>query len=183
MKKLVALLLVTVLMLTCLAGCGKKENWMPYELEFGMTYDEAKEAFADMPALEAADANDGYVTESPYSLEGEEINAYFKFLKVSSFPTYSFSFNEDKKLYEFYCFNSYSSVQDNPEKLAEDLFNSYVEFYNEKIGTKAEENEYSDGLEAVWKTETVEVSVHLLVRDDGGFIVYSVVHNNEYDFE
>ena len=85
MKKLVALLLVTVFMLTCLAGCGKKESWMPYELEFGMTYDEAKEAFADMPALEAAEANDGYITEKAYTLEGEDINAYFDFLKASSF--------------------------------------------------------------------------------------------------
>ena len=105
MKRIVCLLVITVIIITCFAGCGKKENWMPYELQFGMTYEEAKELFKDMPELEKASSNDGYLTKN-YSLGEEEINGYFDFLKPASFPTYAFSFNENKELYEFYAFRS-----------------------------------------------------------------------------
>lgn len=181
MKKIISLLIIFVMVATCLVGCGSEETWMPYDLEFGMTYDEAKEVFVDIPELKDAASNDGYLTKN-YSPEDEEINAYFEFLKPASFPGYAFSFNEDKELYEFYCANSYSFIQDNPESSAENLYNSFVDFYNEKTDIKAKENEYSDGLKASWETEEVVISVCMVEREDS-YYIYAVVHNKEFELK
>lgn len=188
MKRIVCLFVITVIIITCFAGCGKKENlmpgkkenWMPYELEFGMTYDATKELFKDMPELKDASANDGYLTKN-YSLEKEEINGYFDFLKPAFFPSYAFSFNENKELYEFYCGNSYYYIQDNAEATTEELYNSFVDFYNEKTGITAKEKENADGLEAIWETEEVNIAV-CVTKEEDHYIIYNVVHNNKYDF-
>lgn len=180
MKRIVCLLVITLIIITCFAGCGKKENWMPYELEFGMTYETAKEFFNDIPELQEASANDGYLTKN-YSLEKEEVNGYFDFLKPASFPSYAFSFNENKELYEFYCGNSFNFMQDDAEGSAEELYNSFVDFYNEKTGITAKEKENDDGLEAVWETEKVNISV-CVTKTEEYYFIYCVVHNNKYDF-
>lgn len=181
MKRIISLLVLIVIIITCFAGCGKKVSWMPYELEFGMTYDAAKELFEDLPELQEASANDGYLTEN-YSLGKEEINGYFDFLKPASFPSYAFAFNENKELYEFYCGNSYYFIQDDAEGSTEDLYNSFVDFYNEKTGITAKEKENVDGLEAIWETKEVNISVCVIEQEDCYFI-YCVVHNNKYDLE
>ena len=179
MKRMVCLLVITVIIITCFAGCGKKENWMPYELQFGMTYEAAKELFKDMPELKKASSNDGYLTKN-YFLEGE-INEYFDFLEPAFFPSYAFSFNENKELYEFYCGNSYYFIQDDAEGSTEDLYNSFVDFYNEKTGITAKEKENFDGLEAIWETEEVNIAV-CVIKEEDRYIIYCVVHNNKYDF-
>lgn len=180
MKRIGCLFVITVIMITCFAGCGKKENWMPYKLEFGMTYEEAKERFKEIPELEDASSNDGYLT-GLYFLEEEEITGYFDFLEPASSPAYAFSFNANKELYEFYCINRFYSVQDYAESLTEDLYNSFVGFYDEKTGTEAKQNEYSDGLKAIWETEKVNVSV-VAIEEEDSFYICCIVHNNEYDF-
>ena len=181
MKRIVCLLVITVIIITCFAGCGEEEKWMPYELKFGMTYEAAKDSFVDMPELQDATANDGYLTKS-YSLDEEEINEYYDFLKPGYFPAYAFSFNEKKELYEFYCGNSYYFIQDNAEASSEELYNAFVDFYNEKTGISATETEYEDGLEAIWETKEVNIAVCLTEEEDHYFI-YCVVHNNKYDLE
>ncbi len=179
MKKIVAVLLVVLSITILFSGCSEKEVWLPYELEFGMTYNEAKEVFGDIPELKEATANDGYLTEN-YSLEDEEINKYFEFLKASSFPSYAFSFNENKELYEFYCGNSIYFIQDDAENSAENLYNSYVDFYAEKTGEQPEEKEYSDGLAANWETDELGISV-CMSKEEGYYFIYSVVHNKEFE--
>jgi hypothetical protein len=95
------------------------------------------------------------------------------------YPTlsYSFSFNEDKELYEFMVIAQFLT-EGRAEKLAESL----EDYYNDKMGVEPEFKKYSDAKEAVW--ENAEVGVSLCMIDDGDdFTVYAVVHNKEFELK
>lgn len=176
MKKILALILTLSLFATLFAGCGDKETWMPYELEFGMTYEEAKEVFADIPELKEASANDGYLTNS-YMPLNDEVKEFFGMDQkiYVGLSTYAFSFNESKKLYEFM-----SGGRLYNEGQAEEVYNAYADYYANKTGIEAKHEESSEGLYANWETDEFEISVALLVEEDS-FFVYSVIHNKEFE--
>lgn len=104
MKKIISILLMSVLIIGICCGCGsdndtsgkndasgKKEEieWMPNRLKFGMTYDKAKAVHPEIPELKFATANDGYFCGGEYP-DGDTVLKYF------SFDTYCEYFNDDK---------------------------------------------------------------------------------------
>lgn len=195
MKKFTSILLTVISLMIIFCGCGSKEEakapaeklenkLLPYNLEFGMSYDEAKKVCEDFPEIEEATANDGYASKT-LSPDFEE---YEKFFGINSSelyadtggivlaPAYYFSFNESKKLYEFCVMTSiYGS-----ENSAEVLFNDYIEYYEEKIEEESEIEEFSDTLCARWETNTLKIEVVLSIDGDD-YLVYTVVHNKEYE--
>lgn len=103
MKKLISILLMSVLIIGICCGCGSDDNatssgassgkkeeieWMPNGLKFGMTYDDAKAVHPEIPELEDAKANDGYAC----SFESPDNDTALKYF---GFDTYCEYFNDD----------------------------------------------------------------------------------------
>lgn len=176
MKKIISILLVVLCIASVCCGCSSGESWMPYDLKFGMTYDESQEAFEDIPELVKADSNDGYLTKTFFP---EENDAKEFFGMDEEYPTlsYSFSFNEDKELYEFMVIAQFLT-----EGRAENLAESLCEYYNEKMGVEPEVNKSLNTREAVWENEEVGISL-CMIEDDDDCTVYAVVHNKEFELK
>lgn len=165
------------------APAAEDDKLLPYSLKFGMGYDEAENVCQDFPKIEKAQANDGFFSEG-FSPEAED---YWTFFGIDSQklynnngivtdPQYYFSFNESKKLYEFYVM---CRIYDS-EGAAEVLFNEYLDHYNETIDTEAKITETDTELSALYETDTLRVSVILQVEDNS-FLVYTVIHNKTYE--
>ena len=184
MKRIIAVLLSVLCVLSLLAGCSskgevKEENkFLPYGLEFGMTYDEAKKAHKDIPELEDATANTGYFCGVEFDdetyvnmFELSEGDPYLEGIAVSSF---SYSFNEDKKLYEFYTIATMTDVDKALEHLQQ-----LAEYFNEKTGIEGDD--LSDG-EATWETDDNTISISGRETESGAQII-TVVHNKNYELK
>lgn len=197
MKKFLSVILCLT-MIFALSACSKKENQkdetkkaeitlLPYGLQYGMDYEKAKETCKDFPAINPASSNDGFLTDNMTP----EYADYEKFFNINTQevfadtfngdgyflnPGYSFSFNESKELYEFYVITKiYKS-----ESSAENLFNAYIEYYNEKAGEEAEIEEDSDFLKADWEVDDTKIEVVLEVNGND-FLVYVIQHNTKYE--
>ena len=132
-NRVLAFALCTI-MLMLTVGCGQKdrESLLPFGLEFGDTYEEIQKA-NDIGNLVDADANDGYITNFMYLSEEEEIMECLGTCEGVSNVAVSFSFNADKKLYEYYCFFKAEN-----DKVLE-INNSIVQKYNNVAGEPEEE--------------------------------------------
>ena len=209
MKKLISILLMSVLIIGICCGCGSDDNaasgkkeeieWMPNGLKFGMTYDKAKAVHPEIPELEDATANDGYFCGSEYPA-GDTVLKYFGFDTYCEYfnddasatshrvkdhfvgaHSYSYSFNQDKELYEFYvtyrCFN---------EASAEHMLNGFLTYYLALTDTDdkdIEEIENDSELVCRWEKDGVRISINLFEDEDvdGSFDCVAVLHNTEYD--
>lgn len=197
MKKLLSILLC-LSMLFMFSACGKEKTekkeeakpeiqYLPYSLEFGMTYDQAKEALKDFPAINPASSNDGYASDR----FAPEFSAYEDFFAVDSDklyesaingdglvydPGYFFSFNESKKLYEFCVMtNIYKS-----ESSVEYLLNHYIDFFTEKTGKEPTENENGDSITATFETDNLIIEIHA-EANGSDYLIYVLMHNTEYE--
>ena len=112
-RKIMAVLVSCILVVT-LTACSRdeKESWLPFGLQFGQSYDIFVETIEshdlEAPALNPANSNNGYLTDHIY-LQSDEAEAY---LSYEVYPaadadvcSFSFSFNQDKELYEWYWMN------------------------------------------------------------------------------
>ena len=183
-RKLISIILCIVVLFS-FSACQKLENvkdsrqWMPFGLEFGMTYDEfsrqLSKAGVAVPALKPADANVGFVTDavkvdlndgtvwdflgSPTmkKLAAEEIDAsdYLLWMAdaeyTNSNPTMYFSFNQNQKLYEFYCFWETGLLGNLPSCVIPEIITNY----NSKLGV-AQSTFDSFG---AWNTNEHSVSI------------------------
>ena len=212
MKKMmqsVAVLLIVLMMSWSLAACGdtadaKKEDWLPYGLQFGQTYDEFVQVFEEnhleAPGLKPADANDGYLTdwvdfgdssESPFDwsfLHSDALvqvtgDPYIDYIMANTLSNsmVSFSFNQDKKLYEMYC-----SFIDDDKKLVEKITPEIIAYYNEKAGFDGRQNADSitDSIIVIANWETDEWVASILydasILDDYGILTI-MLHSVTYD--
>lgn len=179
MKRIISLILMVICLTAVCCSCAaepeEKIQWLPYELEFGMTYDEAVKLNADMPELQDATANDGYFCGTEY-IDAEEANSFFNtdVFGAFSFPSYAYSFNENKELYELMFLAEMSSESDGEEAL-----NSLKSYYDEMFGFNGIEG---DGLEYEWVND--ELSCYLCVYTNGDdYRVYLCLHEFEHELQ
>lgn len=209
MKKLISILLMSVLIIGICCGCGSDDNdasgkkeeieWMPNGLKFGMTYDKAKAVHPEMPELEEATANDGYFCGSEYP-DGDTVLKYFGFDTYCEYfnddasaashrlkdhfvgdPRYCYSFNQDKELYEFYVIYRCCN-----QASAEHMLNGFLTYYLALTDTDyndIEEIENDSELVCRWEKDGVRISINLFEDEDydGAFDFVAVLHNTEYD--
>ncbi len=196
MKKIISILLSILCFTMLFAGCDKKEEtkkeakkevkqevkeeneFLPYGFEFGMTYEEAKKSHKDIPELEDATANDGYycgieLDDEAYikMFELSEGDPYLEDIAVSSF---SYSFNENKKLYEFMTIATMTDVDKALEHLEQ-----LAEYFNKKTGIEGDD--LSDG-EATWETDDNTISI-IGQKTESGAQIITVVHNKNYELK
>ena len=179
-------MILCVVVLFSLSACRKQENvkdsrqWMPFGLEFGMTYDEfsqqLSEAGVAVPALSPADANVGFVTDavkvdvndgsvwdflgsptmkklaSEEEIDTSDVVLWFaKAEYTESEPRMYFSFNQDQKLYEFYCFWETGLLGNLPSCVIPEIITNY----NSKLGV-AQSTTDSSG---AWNNNEHSVSI------------------------
>ncbi len=199
MKKIISVLLVVLSIAVLFCGCGEKEEnkiedkekvneavkeeneFLPYGFEFGMTYDEAKKSHKDIPELEDATANNGYYCGIEFDDEAyikmfelSEGDPYLEDIAVSSF---SYSFNENKKLYEFYTIATMTDADKALQHLVQ-----LAEYFNEKTGVEGDDrDDLSDG-EAVWETDDNIISISGQETESGAQII-TIVHNKNYELK
>ena len=184
-KKLLSVILCFV-MLFSFSACQEQtsvkddQSWMPFGLQFGMTYDEFSKQLSshgiDAPALVSADANAGYVTDGVVSLDLADSTVWefldSKMLKklaeedieISddvdlglvdlnyeySSPAVYFSFNQNQQLYEFYCIWTCMA-----EVFPLHVIPEIITNYNTKLNMTGITSEYS----GEWKTDEHGVSI------------------------
>lgn len=176
MKKWLALILAVTMMLCCLTGCGSESEkdteptpteapkeaikWMPYELTFGMTYDEAKAANSAMPEISVQE--NGSHFSKRQDVEAEFLKGYYgapedrneKLFWLMREPAFYYSFNQDKELYEFYVMIKVFSEDD-----AESVYSHLKSYYTDMVKAEATTTEYSDAVKAAWKKDGVSVEL------------------------
>ena len=195
MKKILCTLL-TLILLFSYSGCSREKqsagskhadnvtqavDWMPFGLEFGMTYNEfaskLKSAGIAVSALKRADANAGYVVDGIFldtkdpshweflhskmistlaeSDDHDDISFTFydgKFDYLS--PKVYFSFNQQEELYEFYFAWSFFVADD---EFAQLFVSDVITAYDAKFGKPIDNNDS-------WETKTMGGS---LTTNDG----------------
>lgn len=199
-------IIVCIVMLFCFSACQAQTSdedtqcWMPFGLQFGMTYDEFSKQLSshgiNVPALKPADSNAGFLTDgidldvndstvwefldSPTmkKLAEEEIELMDEsglWMADSDYgssrPTVYFSFNQDQELYEFYCFWS-CYLGSFPSSVIPEIITNY----NTKLGA-AQSTSDSSGM---WNTEEHRVSLDFISLDSRMTLVH---HCYTYDLD
>lgn len=163
------------------------ENWLPFGLQFGQSYDEFAEAVTssslEVPALEPAESNNGYVTEGLYlsNVAAESFLDYGVYCAATGDKTmedqwdsFYFSFNQDQELYEWYWMTT-TSARD-----TDDVIEAMIATYNEKFGFDGTVNDSSDVC-AIWESERLAANIQTNTSQNGTDIVTLVIHSFEYD--
>lgn len=191
MKKWLALILAVAMVLCCLTACGGKEEtepteppeekieWMPYGLTFGMTYDEAKAANSAMPEISAQE-NGSYFSKRQ-DVESEFIKGYYgvpeneneNLFWLMRAPTFYYSYNQDKELYEFYAMITVFDEDD-----AEAVYSHLKSYYTDKVKAEATVKDYSDATVAKWEKDGV--SVELVKEAD---LISVIMHDYNHDLD
>lgn len=192
-KRTISLLLSILMLLAMFTGCGKSdsddgpssepyagpEHLLPYQLTFGMTYEEFASTLVEekrsVPILQEAEANDGYLTEHMY-LAGQSVELALcdetSDADRSRNASLTFSFNDNKELYEMYWFNSVSS-----EAEAEKLLNFLIEHYLSQFSF--DEQEETDTYFG-WKNEDFYAS--FTYSEENG-LAWLTVHSFDHDLD
>lgn len=151
--------------LTAALTANPKDNeLLPFNLEFGMSQEKAKEVYTNFPTVRYSDY------ESFYQIDWQTLyNDMVEGKGMVLDPSCSFDFNDNQELY---CFTVKSRIYDN-ERPAEYLFDKYVDFFQTKSGCTAIKNETSKKLEANIETETLRMSV--ILEETGGDCTVSAI--------
>ena len=204
MKKFMTMLLVFASVMLVCCGCGGKENGaeaeskpavqenpadnqlLPANLKFGMSYEEAKSTCSDISSYKTA-INGGNTSvdldlrfdkyEEFYNIDGDVL--YADMMNGNGLvidPSFYCYFNGSDELYEL----GVSTRTLENERPAEFLFNAYVAFCEEKMGTKPEVKESTSTLVAQWNTETVTVRV-TLQESQGDCTISMIVHSKAFE--
>ena len=206
-KRILALFLLTVMLLGLFCGCGEEEKdsgkknetvWLPLGLKFGQSYDSFCKVLGDkgyaVPELNDATANNGYLTEN---ISEGDTNFDWSFLgsatltKLSTseevddkinysyfFPSWSFSFNQNKELYEMYIMINFASNEDGT--VDHGIISEIIESFDKKFGTKGADK--AEG-EVLASYENDKMGSSLLFESE--YIPYRdrliiVLHNKEH---
>ena len=195
--KTISLALAFVMLALVFASCGatpEEDGLLPYGLHFGATYEEVKKVFeengCEFPELKNANSNNGYLASGvypeDYSFSHSETlikgcEAYYKdmddpvddSLYSTSFlfanPMVSFSFNDEKELYEMYLFYKDSDG---------DIVKEIASYYNDHLGVKPIESN-SNG-EYVWKTSRSSYETRY---EESRELWCVIIHCFEYDLD
>ena len=195
MKKLVIgllILAITFCMFGCMAAVDVQEKYLPYGLLFGQHYDTVhnvirENGYGDL-TLRAASSNSGFLT-SPLSVRGgsfdweflhsETLMNYTKtgdsFQRVPyalADPAISFSFNQDKELYEMYC------LFDNTTSFSDEVSQEIIDYYDKMFGMEGCPAGFGIVSRAKWENEMM--AVEMFVEGD---VFAIILHNFEYDLD
>ena len=191
LNRFITFILSFVLILTFTA-CGQKDQkteetvLLPFGLQFGQSYDEFSETIKANDfetTISPAQSNNGYVTDAIYltSIEAESYLDYEVFHTSSNNSVFDadpgafyFSFNQDKKLYEWGWFN------DAVSRDAEEIVNAMIETYNKYFGFDGKTDDPTSP--AVWETEKLAAQI-LQTESNGRDLVIFTVHSFEYDLD
>lgn len=209
-KRILALFLLTVMLLGVFCGCGDEKSskkdetvWLPLGLKFGQSYDKVCKIMTDKgyeaPELKDASANSGYfskqVHEDEVMFEWDFLGAEtLKKLSTSEdalekskynfmFPSWAFSFNDDKELYEMYIgFQVLNDADESTYDIINNTINEIVNHFDaefESSGTDKAEGE----ILAAWTKDDMKVSVSVY---DAAYsngtkyrMIMIVLHNNK----
>ena len=190
MKKIIAAVLALCCVVFLFAGCKNEEQpqptknpnlvanpddnkFLPVNLEFGMTRENAKQIYESFPELNFSDY------ESFYQIDSDALYADMMDGKgLVTDPRVEFNFNACNELYELVIKTDISDG----ENAAEYLFNEYVDFFQLKSGVSATISETSNQLLAEIETETLRLRV-VLEEDDGDFDVYAITCCKVYEMK
>lgn len=166
---------------------GEGEDWLPFGLQFGQSYDAFVETVEsqglEAPALEPADSNNGYLTDnlSLSNIAAESYLDYGVYIAATGDNTmenrwdgFAFSFNPDKELYEWYWSTTPSA------RSTDDVIQAMISTYNEKFGFDGAVNDGSD-VRAAWETESLAANIRLGQLSDGSDMVTLIFHSFAYD--
>ncbi len=185
MKRLVCLMLALVVLLSAV-GCTKTEKLgvMPFGLEFGEnegTFKAAVEAAGyEAPALKPADANNGYFVTLDTDKSVEEVAPLLgldeiteDFMLKCGVVDFSFSFNQDKELYEFYCMMYTFPDNENFDAMVDNI----IAQYDAKLGVANTGS--ADGGIANWEKDGVTLQLGM-VSDS---VLALVFHDTNHDLD
>lgn len=162
---------------------------LPHGLAFGMTYDEAKAAYALLPEIAPADANDGYFGTG-YALDFASIDTAFGLTEETCdllhSPYTGFSFNENKELYEYYLIlspQSYYVTNVSEESAAEQALDEIYTALDEKLDGEVTESETDTGITVKWDSDSLVTELYLTWDEDDNFQIMLVMHCKTYELK
>lgn len=204
MKKVIALILALCLCLS-LAACGDGKGdddstkptepeqtaavKLPHGLSFGMSHGDAKAAYALLPTIAPADANDGYFG-SGSSLDFRSIDTVFglsaETCGLLHSPYQGFSFNEDKELYEYYLVLTpqpayITNSGKSEESVAETAANELYATLNDTFGKADSKSETDSAMTATWDSDSMTATMSLTEDESGKFQVSLILHCKTYE--
>ena len=167
---------------------SKLANCLPFALEFGDSYEEfanklKKAGLSDteIPQLEKAQNNDGYVALPQFYFSAGNTDDYLGYTAVGSdalnlplLMRFAFSFNQNKELYEWYWFGG--DIELDGEARVEYVLNCMLDTYNDLFGFEGSYTETDDKIVCTWETDTIIAELSL-----SNNILVIVFHSNKYD--
>lgn len=206
MKKVIALILALCLCLS-LAACGEGKGddpstkpteseqtssvKLPHGLSFGMSYADAKAAYALLPEITPAQANDGYFG-SGSSLDFSSIDTVFglsaETCDLLHSPYQGFSFNEDKELYEYYLLLTpqpayITNSGKSEEAVAEIAVNELYVTLNNACGKADSESETDSAITMKWDSDSTTVELSLTEDENGKFQISLILHDKTHELK
>lgn len=212
-KRILALLLLSVMLLGVFCGCGDEEKdsgkknetvWLPLGLKFGQSYDSFCKTLTDKgyeaPELKDASANSGYfskqVQEDEVMFEWDFLGAEtLKKLSTSEdalekmkygfmFPSWSFSFNDDKELYEMYIsFQVLNDADESTFDIVNNTINEIVNHFDAEFESKGTDKAKGEII-AAWAKDDMKASVQVY---DAAYsngtkyrMIMIVLHNHKF---
>ena len=175
-KCLVLVLCAT--MMIGMVGCGQQGNAepLPFGLEFGNNYEEVQNKI-DIGELKESEANDGYVSNSKYIFNEEEVENILGTSEGISDVRVALAFNADKKLYEFYCFFTVEN----------DMLSEINDIIRDKFNKVAGEEEEEPSGIALWNNDEYVIDYscrnryEVVIGEDASCSI--VIHSYELDFK
>ena len=167
---------------------SKLDNVLPFGLKFGDSYEEFADKLkkaglsdAEIPQLEEAQNNNGYVALPQFYFLGVKADDYLGYTVVGSDISkspatmrFAFSFNQNKELYEWYWFGG--DLELNEEAQVEYALNCQLEAYNDVFGFDGSYSEENDEIVCRWETNTITAELSLS-NNTLSLIFHSIEHD------
>lgn len=190
MKKAMCLLLALVLCLSLCACRKEKTVWLPYGLEFGMSYDAfvklLKEQGMTAPAIAPADANDGYFSDGlKMTLTDGDAWEFLGSPSLKTMAQEEVEYDTDSENFALFmadgkydlcnpmlyfsfnqdkelyeCYVSFEEFSSND--IASLVIPEIIEYYNDRFFTNGKKSE----LYGVWNSDEMAASVEFIEGED-----------------
>lgn len=166
---------------------SKLDNCLPFGLKFGDSFDifinKLKAAGLtdnELPQLENAQNNDGYVAKPALTFISSHADGYLGYTVIGSDPLsipfssmFAFSFNQNKELYEWYWFCG--DLDSDMESSVEYVLNCMLNTYNGVFGFEGSYSETNDEIDCIWETDTI--AAELSLRGNLALVFHSIEHD------